>query len=53
MPREEVVERRLQEGKEGYVPSQSDGTENTEVLIGCSIYAGPSNVRYIVGGQKK
>ena len=53
MPREEVVERRLQGGKEGYVPSQSDGTENTEVLIGYSIYAGPSNVRYIVGGQKK
>ena len=53
LPREEVVKRRLQEGKEGYVPSQSDRTENTEVLRGCSIYAGPSHVRYIVGGQKK
>ena len=29
MPREEVVRWRLQEEKEGYVPSQSDRRENT------------------------
>ena len=32
MPREEFVKWRLQEGKEGHVPSQSDRRENTEVL---------------------
>ena len=32
MPREEVVKWRLQEGKEGYVPSQRDGRDNTGVL---------------------
>ena len=32
MPREEVVKWRLQEGKEGYVPSQSHRRENTGVL---------------------
>ena len=32
MPREEVVKRRLQEGKEGYVPSQSDRRKTTGVL---------------------
>ena len=32
MPREEVVKWRLQEGKEGYVPSQRDRRENTGVL---------------------
>ena len=32
MPREEVVKWRLQEGKEGCVPSQSDRRENTGVL---------------------
>ena len=32
MPREKVVTWRLQEGKEGYVPSQSDRRENTGVL---------------------
>ena len=32
MPREEVVKWRLQEGKEGYVPSQSDWRENAGVL---------------------
>ena len=32
LPREEVVKRRLQEGKEGCVPSQSDRRENTGVL---------------------
>ena len=32
MPREEVVKWRLQEGKDEYVPSQSDRRENTGVL---------------------
>ena len=32
MPREGVVKWRLQEGKEGYVPSQRDRRENTGVL---------------------
>ena len=32
MPREEVVRWRLQEEKEGYVPSQSDRKEDTGVL---------------------
>ena len=32
MPREEVVKWRLQEGKEGYVPSQRGRRENTGVL---------------------
>ena len=32
MPREEVVKWRLQEGKEGYVPSQRDRRDKTGVL---------------------
>ena len=32
MPREGVVKWRLQEGKEGYVPSQSHGGESAGVL---------------------
>ena len=48
MPREEVVKGRFQVGKEGCVPSQSNSTINR----GYSIYVGPNQVRYIVGGQK-
>ena len=55
MPREEVVKWRLQEGKDGYVPSlKSDRRENTGVLEDTySIYVGSNHVRYILGGQKK
>ena len=53
MPREEVVKWRLQEGKEGYVPSRSDRRENAGVLEDVRFYVGPNHVRYIVGGQKK
>ena len=55
MPGEEVVKWRLQEGKDGYVPSlKSDRRENTGVLEDTySIYVGSNHVRYILGGQKK
>ena len=52
MPREEVVKWRLQEGKEGYVPSQSDWRENAGVLEDIRFVSGQNHVRYIVGGQK-
>ena len=39
MPREEVVKWRLQEGKEGYVPSQRDKRENTGV---------PEDIRFML-----
>ena len=35
---------RLQEGKEGYVPSQSDGRENTGVLEDIRFYKKLKNV---------